>query len=262
MILWVLVVVGFLLTPPVAQSYSSGSPPGSTGAPGDIATCIQCHGAQVTAKPGWLSSNIPVGGYTYGATYTVSASATHDGAAKIGFEACVVGPGPQKVGTIIVTDPLRTQIIGSYYITHTSGGTAPTNNSNTWSFNWTAPSADVLYATIYACFNAANGDGLAQGDRLYTSELSVFHQSTSGINASVSEIQGGIYPNPSKDLIWISDDVKTDCSYVIFDISGQTVKKGLHYKDQPIVVGDLTSGLYFIRLQSTENRTEYKFIRE
>ena len=73
---------------PYALGMSAGAPSGCAGAPSDQQTCVNagCHsGNNVTMMSGWITSNIPVGGYTPGQTYTITATATYAGFSK--FEA-------------------------------------------------------------------------------------------------------------------------------------------------------------------------------
>ena len=48
-------------------------------------------------------------------------------------------------------------------ITHTSSGISTTGDSNSWSFDWTAPASGTGDVTFYGAFNAANGDEIISG---------------------------------------------------------------------------------------------------
>ncbi len=155
------------------MSYSSGSPGGRTGSPGDGGnTCTQCHGGTATNMMGWITSNVPSSGYVPGQTYTFTATGTHSGVQLFGFELTVETANGTKIGTLIITDPDRTQLAnGGDAVTHTSGGTGPSGNSNSWSVDWTAPATAQGQIGIYAAFNAANGNGNTSGDVIYKSSL-------------------------------------------------------------------------------------------
>ncbi len=166
----------FALATPVIlllMSYSSGSPGGRTGSPGDGGnTCTQCHGGTATNMMGWITSNVPASGYVPGQTYTFTATGTHSGVQLFGFELTVETANGTKIGTLIITDPDRTQLTnGGDAVTHTSDGTGPSGNSNSWSVNWTAPASAQGQIGIYAAFNAANGNGNTSGDVIYKSSL-------------------------------------------------------------------------------------------
>jgi hypothetical protein len=154
----------------------SGSIGGKTGSPGDSgATCVECHtGGPATAVSGWITTSIPAAGYTPGQTYQITATGTHSGVSRFGFELTAENTSGGKVGTLIITQPARTQLTNNgNAVTHTFNGTNPTGNSNSWSMNWTAPPTDIGQVRFYAAFNAANGDGNTTGDVIYVSSLFV-----------------------------------------------------------------------------------------
>lgn len=154
---------------------SNGSPGGRSGSPGDNSnTCTGCHSGTATSKFGWIATNIPVGGYTPGQTYTITATGTHTGVVKFGFELTVEDNQGNKVGTLQLADPSRTKFTnGNHAVTHTSAGNVPSGNSNSWTMNWVAPSGIDGQVGIYAAFNAANGNGNTTGDVIYKSSTFV-----------------------------------------------------------------------------------------
>ncbi|MBW3624913.1 MAG: hypothetical protein KY468_16045, partial [Armatimonadetes bacterium] len=92
------------------------------------------------------------------------------------FELTAKKADNSRGGTITVTDPANTQLIGSppvtspQYIAQTSQGTAEgqPDVGPTWSFQWTAPPQGSGNVTFYAAGNAANGNSSASGDFIYT----------------------------------------------------------------------------------------------
>lgn len=157
------------------MSNSSGSPGGKTGSPGDGGnTCTQCHTGTANTVDNWITTNIPAGGYVAGETYTITATGTHSGVSKFGFELTVENNSGQKAGTLQITEPTRTKLAnGGKAVTHLSGGTTPSGNTNTWTMNWVAPAALTGTVGIYAAFNAANGNGNTSGDVIYKSNIFV-----------------------------------------------------------------------------------------
>jgi hypothetical protein len=153
----------------------NGSPGAKTGSPGDGgATCTDCHGGTAQTVTGWITSNIPVTGYVPGQTYTITATATHTGAALFGFELTAENAANAKKGTFIITNAVETKLINANKaVTHTTNGTNPTGNGRTWNMNWTAPVAGTGAITFYAAFNAANGNGASTGDVIYKSSRTV-----------------------------------------------------------------------------------------
>jgi hypothetical protein len=153
----------------------NGSPGAKSGSPGDgLATCTDCHGGTAQPVTGWITTNIPVTGYVAGQTYTITATATHAGAALFGFELTAENSANAKRGTFIITNAVETKLINANKaVTHTTNGTNPTGNSRTWNMNWTAPVSGTGAITFYAAFNAANGNGANTGDVIYKSSRTV-----------------------------------------------------------------------------------------
>ncbi|GAA0871849.1 hypothetical protein GCM10009117_09950 [Gangjinia marincola] len=69
-----------------------------------------------------------------------------------------------------------------------------------------------------------------------------------------------IYPNPVKNILEVSgiDQAK----YTIHSLSGRSVQAGSLANNQPIEVGNLTSGIYFITMTTTTDEVTLKFIKE
>jgi hypothetical protein len=168
---------------------SSGSPGGKSGSPGDSnANCTQCHSGATNSASGWISTNVPVQGYTPGQTYAITVTGTHSGVVKFGFELTAETTAGAKTGTFAITDATRTKLTNqNKAVTHKSAGTTPSGNTASWSVNWTAPATDVGQIRFYSAFNAANGNGNNSGDVIYTSNLSV--------NAALPESLAGITPD-------------------------------------------------------------------
>lgn len=168
---------------------SAGSPGGKSGSPGDSnANCTQCHNGTANSSSGWISSTIPVQGYTPGQTYVITATGNHSGVVKFGFELTAETSVGAKTGSFTITDATRTKLTNqNKALTHKSAGTTPSGNTASWSVNWTAPATDVGQIRFYAAFNAANGNGNNSGDVIYTSNLSV--------NAALPESLAGITPD-------------------------------------------------------------------
>lgn len=173
----------------ILYANSSGSPGGKSGSPGDgNTTCTQCHTGTATPQSGWITTTIPVDGYTPGQTYQITATGTHSGVVKFGFELTAETSAGVKTGTFVITDATRTKLINNNKaVTHTTAGNVPTGNTSTWTMNWTAPATDVGQVRFYAAFNAANGNGGTGGDVVYTSSLFV--------NASAPEALLSVVPN-------------------------------------------------------------------
>lgn len=73
-----------------------------------------------------------------------------------------------------------------------------------------------------------------------------------------------IYPNPSKDVIYVKGPIndQTTLLFSIWDMSGRSVLEGQLLKDTPIPVGNLPSGNYIMELGSSENRSSLHWTKE
>ncbi|RMA58637.1 T9SS type A sorting domain-containing protein [Ulvibacter antarcticus] len=73
--------------------------------------------------------------------------------------------------------------------------------------------------------------------------------------------QGSVYPNPAGDFVNIS--LQNLKSYILIDALGRTVMNGELTNEARIYVGDLNSGLYFIKVSGHDNKSQtYKFMKE
>ena len=134
----------------------------------DNSDCTSCHYAEfpATVSTTHITSNIPSNGYTPGNTYTITTSSWADG-----FEiTCEENTGNTKTGTFFNTNASATQLVNNgNAITHTAAGIS----SNTWSFDWEAPSIGTGDITFYGAFITAGYPiGSNLGDYLTLSTLS------------------------------------------------------------------------------------------
>ena len=212
-----------------AQSYAYGAPAGYTGSPHDGKTCYTgCHsGSAVTSVSGWITSNIPPTGYLPDSTYTITATASHPGINTYGFE---ISPQDSATGTIlgtlINTNTAQTTLVGTGYITQTSGGTSGTG-AKTWTFEWTAPHKGSGSLTFYGAFNCANGNGKKSGDLIYTSNLKVIEGPTGIWPIELNLLKCSTYPNPCvKDLtIDFTAGKSRNYSIQLLTLDGKEIQK-------------------------------------
>ena len=134
-------------------TYSSGSPSGYTGSPGDnLSTCVSCHGVNTTQNLMPYSLNLisDIGEYYIpGHLYNFTIDVSGAGIDKFGFQTCFENEEGQKVGEIILADSIQTQLISSgNYITHTSNGVDGID-SKSWSFYWEAPQTIQGEISVY-----------------------------------------------------------------------------------------------------------------
>jgi hypothetical protein len=251
--------------------YPDGSPGGKTGSPGDGgANCTDCHSGTSQQAVSWITTNIPVSGYIPGQTYTVTATATHSGAVKYGFEITAEDAANAKKGTFTITDVAQTRKVNSNLaVTHTAGGTTPQGGSKSWSFDWTAPAAGTGAITFYGAFNGANGDGGTGGDKIYLSSLAVIEGPT-GVNENLADrVDIGISPNPFGDFMEISFG-KLEFpvqSVMISNLNGQPVYHHHFSGDEPEVLRidakSFAKGVYIVGvIFSNSGQASYTVIRK
>jgi hypothetical protein len=171
-----IIAIAILLYPKSTISKLTGSPGGKTGSPMDNSDCTSCHNVGgTTLSTTNITSNIPSTGYIPGNTYTITTSSWADG-----FEiTCEENTGNTKTGTFFNTNPSTTQLVNNGdAITHTAAG----NLSNSWNFDWEAPSVGTGDVTFYGAFiDAGYPSGSNLGDFLTLSTLSASEFSATDI---------------------------------------------------------------------------------
>ncbi|MCF8365402.1 MAG: T9SS type A sorting domain-containing protein [Bacteroidales bacterium] len=236
----------------IFMGYHSGSPGGRTGSPGDNGNnCTSCHSGTPQNASDWIATDIPGNGYVGGETYLISATGTHSGVSRFGFELTAEDQNGNKVGTIQVTNATENQLSNAgKSITHTNQGITPTGNSKTWEFEWTAPEDVPGDVTFYAAFNAANGNGGTSGDVIYLS------QKTYGPDVTgVAEVANNFrfYPNPSTGMVNLEIPDAENNSVSIYNQAGQLVQQ-LKMNNQfgRIDLSNQAKGIYFVQMGTNE----------
>jgi hypothetical protein len=130
-----------------AIGYPGGAPAGYTGSPGDTHHCVSCHYGSAATVTGWITSNIPVQGYSPGTIYTITATATGSGAK--GFEVSPQGPTGTQLG-ILAAGTNNKLAGGTKYVTQKSAGSS--SSAVTYNFTWTAPASGSGSVTFYGAF--------------------------------------------------------------------------------------------------------------
>ena len=207
----------------------------ATGSPGEF-DCTSCHtGNNVNSGTGSISissPNMPNWQYVPGQVYQIDVTVAQTGAPLFGFgfEALRTSNNTNG-GTFQITNTsstfLKTGFINGSNRTNVvhkkNGGLS--NDSHTFSFNWTAPATNIGNIIFYSAGNAANNQGDTLGDFIYKTQQ-LITPSITGIN----EIQSSaisVYPNPATDFINVTlTESQTETSYSIIDLSGKIVDQG------------------------------------
>jgi hypothetical protein len=122
-----------------------------TGSPGDGHSCASCHGS-ASSVTGWITSNIPAGGYVPGTAYQITASNSISGSGKYGFEVSPQTTSGTLLGTL--TAGTNSKVVGSgKWVTQSTAS----NSVTSWTFTWTAPVAGTGSVTFYGSFARSTG---------------------------------------------------------------------------------------------------------
>jgi len=253
----------------IMTSFSNGGSSGNgvTGSPLDNqlapASCLTCHSNDGNYNTSvTITSNIPSGGYALGQTYNITVTQSSVGASVHGFQITVEDSAPNKLGGFGITDDVNTHLqAGTNFVTHSFAGTS----QNSWNFTWKAPLTDVGAITFYVASIAGNLNGsngvttnnnqMAQSTLVIGSVLAINHSQL---------LQFSMFPNPSDGVLNFqlpSNTQRTNVS--IFDYLGKTlIQKDLNASNSTIDVSSLSSGIYFVRINTnTKTGTKKLIIR-
>jgi len=241
----------------LAISFSNGgsSSNGVTGSPLDNQlapqSCLTCHDNNGNFNTSVsITSDIPNGGFTLGQTYNLTVTQTETGASKHGFQITVENSAPSKIGGFVVTDAVNTHLqAGNNFITHTLAGTDQTS----WDFSWTAPSSNVGTITFYVASIAGNlntsGGTTTNNNQMAQNTLTI--GSVLAVNKA-HLLQFSMYPNPSNGQVTLQlpSDIKK-ARVTVFDYLGKTlIQKNIEYSNNTLNTSNLSTGIYFVRIQT------------
>jgi hypothetical protein len=252
---------------------------GNNGSPGEN-TCntTGCHtGNPVNSTNGSVTIESPDlinWQYVPGETYTISVTVAqaNRNLFGIGFEALTSTNNNAGILTPGVGTQLKNAVVqgvSRVNVVHVlNGGASP--NAHTFTFSWQAPATDIGNVTFYTAGNAANNNGTASGDFIYTSNQVVTPATTVGFNdLSKIDVSLNVYPNPAADDLNFTY-VLTEPAMVraeIFSISGESVRVLFEEKQQTgetfqsVRISDLSHGTYLLRLTIGEEQLSRLFLR-
>lgn len=244
-----------------------GAPSGSTGSPGDDATCAQedCHTGSAQAKDGLIFSNIPETGYLSSQTYTITVQIESPGRNTFGFQASPQNVEGDKMGVMIRTDEIETKFVGfQKYITHTLAG-IDGENGKTWSFDWTPATADGD-VTFYVAVNSADGDEEATGDSIYINSITVV-EDPANEPLSVEEFLFGsnvLLNNPVENNLQLQlQSFSGMVQVTIFDLSGKKIiMETFPQTDKAqLQVSALPEGIYLLQCSDEVKKFTTRFVK-
>ncbi|MGA1226491.1 MAG: T9SS type A sorting domain-containing protein [Tamlana sp.] len=78
------------------------------------------------------------------------------------------------------------------------------------------------------------------------------------------QLQVKVFPNPTKEVIYITHPTEQFFDVRITDISGRQILQKAHQKEQPLSVQTLTTGTYFITVTTKESKqtNTYKILKQ
>ena len=270
-----LILTGITFNAFTDTANSSGKA-GYTGSPGE-STCTSCHsgtpGTGNVAIAGSFTNNEYVSGQTYNMTVTVSQS----GVTRCGFGLEVLDTNNNVVGVLTpVTDcQLMTATNGRINVTHTSSGTfTSTPGSKTFAFIWTAPSSTTYQGNVkfYAVGNATNNSNSDSGDKIYTTNLTLTHMSTVGLEETGAFVQAKLYPSVSKagEKVSLAFTYSGKNNHLVLRLRDYAGRELDQYAPEVVsgpnnlsytLPASIASGIYFIELLDTDgNRKSFKFV--
>ena len=88
--------------------------------------------------------------------------------------------------------------------------------------------------------------------------------STLNIETPEMQLQVKVFPNPTKEVIYITHPTEQFFEVKITDVSGKQILQTAHQKQQHLSVKTLTAGTYFITVTTKESKqtNTYKIIKQ
>jgi hypothetical protein len=255
-----------MITTISAITNAGGSPGAKTGSPADGNTCTQCHAGTAVPVTSWITTDIPASGYIPGNTYTITVTGTHSGVARFGFELTAEDSQNNKTGTFVLTNTSETKFVNSNHaVSHTGNGITPTNDSKSWSVDWTAPAGSTGSVTFYAALNAANGNMGTSGDVIYTTSTTVTEGSSVGVESISANKNIKLFPSTVENTLNLQWNKVAVQQLAIYNVSGQLVKEafiGSSQNNIKLDVSNLAKGNYFVYMQVNDEVVVKRFIKK
>jgi photosystem II stability/assembly factor-like uncharacterized protein len=130
------------------------------------------------------------------------------------------------------------------------------DGGNTWNWEKTSKPLESKFSTITHLLYKNLGEGLfiaTMNCQIYKFEINTSVYET----PDESEV---LYPNPSSDIIFLKKDNIETFNYEISDITSKVYLKG-NYNQNGIMISELPSGLYFLKLFIGSKFLIYKFVK-
>ena len=160
-----------------SHGYPDGAPPGFSGGFKEES----CHGCHFSLEPNPSPGRVTIDGvparFAAGEKYTLTVTLTRPGMTRAGFQLAVrFKDSGAQAGTLAVgaVEQLRVGVElqgGIQYANQKKEGSSIAAPDVTrWTIEWTAPAGNVP-VVFHVSANAADGDGTANGDAVYTTSI-------------------------------------------------------------------------------------------
>jgi hypothetical protein len=249
--LTILIGGAIALTPKESNTKATAPPANTCYVPGGSGCgSSSCHNTSINIGSGFIQATFSGANNEYvpGQTYTINVTISDDTKQRFGFQAASVDQNNMQAGTFIVTNTNNTS-------TQSSGGLSfighkAANSSATWSFDWTAPSANVGPIKFYLAGNAANNNNSDSGDNIYTSQLPVNPAQGVGLTpVMMNDAFKIISQDPSQLVVQVADH-NAARSISIISMAGQILYQNTVNAGETMLripYNHLANGIYLIQ---------------
>jgi hypothetical protein len=155
--------------------YLDGAPPGFSGGFGED-SCTACHfDEDLNEAPGSVALTGVPASYAPGAAYPITISLSRPGMVLAGFQLTARFESGTQAGELAAPAGAEERIAispkdnGVLYAHQRGASAEPTGAATArWTVRWTAPAGVGRAVLFHVAANAADGDGSASGDYVYT----------------------------------------------------------------------------------------------
>ncbi len=252
------------------QSYQGGPPAGTTNAPGETscATSPACHIDTPNTGPGFaeitVMGGVPANGYKPGETLTLMPYMMNTGDSVMGFETVVLFPDGKNAGSVMITDPVKTQMVtssGLEYVMQTQTGSLKPGMHD-WMYDWVAPPKGSGGVVVYGAFVSANNDNTSGGDRVYTDTLYLPEDVTAGTGDPASQSLRFHAVRGQELLLSIYNPLNHMFTVRVYDMSGRSVwgyRPGKGSMDNNLAIdwSQWNRGIYLVELFDLDDYTRF-----
>ncbi len=260
-------IVAIIFISSTSQTQSPCDSPvvgGHTGAPGETG-CNGCHAGTPNSGSAIIDFDLGTTTYIPGQTYTGFVRIEQSGFDKFGFSCLALKNSTNTtIGSFNLIENVRTRTYADgnrNYVSHTPCG-ADSLDANSWNFSWTAPNTNEDTITIYIGALVANHSHSTSGDFGYTRKIVLPVQPVNSISETNS-FQLGIYPNPAtNEFMFQFSETNSVYDLSITDITGKKVMEKKNYSGRSLNISQLTSGIYYLQIKTTNKIYTSKFQKQ